>query len=278
VSCTFFLILSFGAQGAASLSALGALKRALISEGISKQTAQNYLRASVGAVNLKVILKNLSHKEKERDYISFLQEKRIAEARQFLGRHCSLLSDIEKAYGVPKEVIVAILMVESSLGEDHGRYLVFGVYTSLASMLDRKVRESVRREAAKAGIDINSPAFKKRITSKATWGLQELACLLRLSEKGKVNPFRLKGSWAGAFGMPQFIPSSFEKYGIDWDGDGKVKLDRLPDAAASAANYLRAHGWKKAMDPTKALGVIKRYNHSQPYADAILELSKHLKR
>jgi len=274
----FFLLLSFSVSGATGLPAPETLKRALISRGVPKQVVHSYLRGSKGAVNLDIILKNISHREKKGDYSHFLEKKRVGHARQFLARYKAFFVGVERSYGVPKEVIASILMVESSFGKGHERYSVFEVYTSLASLLDRKVRKAVRRKALKAGIKVNAPAFEKRINRKAAWGLRQLVCLIRLSRQKKIDLLNLKGSWAGAFGMPQFIPSSFEKYGIDWEKDGKVNLNKLPDAAASAANYLRAHGWKKKMNHARALKVIKRYNHSQPYADTILEISKQLKK
>ena len=111
---------------------------------------------------------------------------------------------------------------------------------------------------------MKAKGFGRRITRKAKWGMKELLCLVRLSEQGKVDLTRLKGSWAGAFGMPQFIPTSFEAYGVDWDRDGRVDLDTLSDAAASAANYLHSHGWKKTLTRKKALRIIKFYNLSHP--------------
>jgi len=273
----FFLFLFFSVSGATGLPVPETLKRALISRGVPKQVVRNYLSGAMGKVNLNIILKNISHKERKSDYSHFLEKKRVGQAKQFLARYKIFLTDIEKSYGVPKEVITAILMVESSFGKGHERYSVFGVYTSLASLVDRKIRKAVRQKARKAGIKVNTPIFEKRINRKAVWGLRQLVCLIRLSRQNKINPSKLKGSWAGAFGIPQFIPSSFEKYGIDWEKDGKVNLNKLPDAAASAANYLRAHGWKKEMDPAKSLKVIKYYNHSQPYAATILKISKHLK-
>ncbi len=281
IACTFLLFLLMGFEGRQGFSP-GAirvpesLKQALLKNGVSKETVQRYLTLSAVSVDPKVILKNVSHREREEDYRAFLSKKRIDNVRQFLYYHKPLFKEIEKFYGVPKEVIVAILQVESSLGEHQEKHLVLEVYTSLASLIDPQIRKKIIQEASKAGLDTHSLRFKRQIRKKAAWGLRELTCLLRLSGQGKVDTIDLRGSWAGAFGMPQFIPTSFERYGVDWDKDGKTRLDRLPDAAASAANYLKAHGWKGRMSRKEALTVIRKYNHSQPYAETILKISKRL--
>jgi membrane-bound lytic murein transglycosylase B len=261
----------------ANLPAPETLKHVLLLKGIPKQEVFRYLHNPASRVNLKIILKNVTHKEKKQDYKRFLEKKRLARAKYFLLRHKRLFAGVEKAYEVPREIITAILMVESCLGKQYKKHPVLGVYTSLASLRDKKILRVVRQKASKTGIKVNSASFKKRIKRKAVWGLEQLVCLLRLGREKKIDPANLKGSWAGAFGMPQFIPTSFEKYGIDWEKDGIVNLDRLPDSAASVAHYLRAHGWKKSINHANALRVIKHYNHSQPYANTILEISKRLK-
>ena len=169
-------------------------------------------------------------------------------------------------------------MVESDLGRHHERYSVLEVYASLASLIDSKVRFQVSRRALQAGLDPRSAAFRRRVNRKAAWGLRQLSCLIRLGRSGVVDITKLKGSWAGAFGIPQFIPTSVEEYGVDWDRDGAIRLDTLPDAAASAANYLKKAGWTGRMTRQQALAVTRRYNHSQPYAETILEIARRLEK
>ena len=254
------------------------LKKALLKEGVSKKAVDTYFRGPFGRVGIGIILKNVTHKEVKADYSRFLRKETIRKTKKYLAKYQSVFLEIEKAYHVPKEVVASILMVESSFGKNGGKYPVFSVYTSLASLEDRGVQKKVRVQALKAGENIQAPRFKKRMQRKAKWGLKELLCLIRLGERGKIDPFELKGSWAGAFGMPQFIPTSFEAYGVDWDKDGKVNLDSLVDAAASAANYLHQHGWtQNPMKRKRALRVIKFYNLSHPYATTILEMSERLR-
>ena len=87
----------------------------------------------------------------------------------------------------------------------------------------------------------------------------------------------MKGSWAGAFGIPQFVPSSYVKYGADGNGDGAVDLYNLADALASMANYLRSFGWSD-QDPVKKKEAVYAYNHCDNYVQAVFAYARALKR
>ena len=254
------------------------VKESLLKDGIPKKVIRASFKKPFDHVAMDIVLKNVTHKEVIADYRRFLQKKTIAETKRYLLKYQDVLKKVEKTYHVPKELIASILMVESNFGKNDGKYLVFSVYTSLASLMDQGVRRQVTRQAKKRGEDVKAGRFKKRLSRKSKWGLKELKVLVRLGQQGKVDFLHLKGSWAGAFGMPQFIPSSFDAYGVDWNKDGKINLDDLPDAAASVANYLRKNGWKGSMTEKKAIRVIKFYNMSHPYATTILNLSKKLKK
>ena len=92
----------------------------------------------------------------------------------------------------------------------------------------------------------------------------------------RMDPLQVKGSWAGAFGIPQFIPTSVKAYGKDGDGDGIVDIESLDDAIASVANYLAIHGYSAA-DPQKSKKAVWHYNHSGEYVDCIIELRDKVK-
>lgn len=277
MGCTFFLAFLVGKGIAGPIYVPETVEATLLKRGVSKKAIQTYFKGPLRRVELKIILKNVTHKEVMADYRRFLKEKTIRETKGYLTKYKIVFDEIEKTYQVPKEVVASILMMESSFGRNDGKYLVFSVYASLASLIDREIRRRVTEKVLESNEDVKFSRFRKRIARKAKWGMKELTCLIRLSEDKKINPFHLKGSWAGAFGMPQFIPTSFEAYGVDWNGDGKVNLSDLPDASASAANYLRKHGWKGKMTQKKALRVIKTYNLSQPYAITVLKMSERLK-
>lgn len=148
----------------------------------------------------------------------FVTPQRIARGASFWIKHRSLLEDIQKKYAVPTEVLLAIIGVETFYGNNLGNFRVFDVLVTLGF-------DHPRRAAF----------FRKELTN----------FFLLLQEEAYQDPFAIKGSYAGAMGIGQFIPSSYRAYAIDFDNDGKRDLWKsLPDSLASVANYLIRHGWQ----------------------------------
>jgi len=136
-------------------------------------------------------------------------------ARQ--GRHAKVLAAIERTYGVPGGIVLAIWGRESGFGKATGSYDAFTVLGTKAFM-------SIRKEKFRT----------------------EVLAALEMMEKGLATRAEMKTSWAGAFGQPQFLPSSFLKYAVDFDGDGRRDIwNSEVDAMASIANYLVGYGWVK---------------------------------
>ncbi|MCK5009534.1 MAG: lytic murein transglycosylase, partial [Deltaproteobacteria bacterium] len=86
----------------------------------------------------------------------------------------------------------------------------------------------------------------------------------------------IKGSWAGAFGIAQFLPSSYLRYALDGNNDQKVRLFNRYDSMVSVANYLKKNGWKSGLSIKRRRSIIRRYNNSTPYIDTVLKLSKEI--
>ncbi len=146
----------------------------------------------------------------------FLTDARIEEGAVFWRRHAAILEQVSEQYGVPPEIIVAILGIETLYGRRTGSYRVIDALATLAF------------------------AYPPR--SRFFTG--ELEQFLLLCREEKVNPLQPTGSYAGAMGMPQFMPSSFRSFAADFNRDGNRDLWHDPeDAIASIANYLKAHGW-----------------------------------
>lgn len=154
------------------------------------------------------------------DYLSGLvDEERIALGREKLTQHRELLAAISQRYGVPAEAVVAIWGIESNFGETVGSN---ALPTALATLSC-----AGRRQAFFRG---------------------ELFATLRILQAGDIQPERLRGSWAGAFGQTQFMPSTFERLAVDFDGDGRRDLiDNTADALASAANFLASSRWQRGL-------------------------------
>jgi membrane-bound lytic murein transglycosylase B len=150
------------------------------------------------------------------DYLDLLvSEDRIQNGRAMLKQHRATFDAVEKAYGVDRHVITAIWGVESNYGTQGG---------------DRPV---IRSTATLACIGRRQDYFR-----------EEFLSALEIVARGDVRPDHLKGSWAGAFGPTQFMPTSFKRFAVDFDGDGRRDVvDSVPDLVASTANNLKKDGW-----------------------------------
>ncbi len=158
----------------------------------------------------------------------FITDSRIAQGVDFWRQNEAALSRAEAEYGVPAEVIVAIIGVETFYGRNTGNYRVIDALATLG--FDYPPRQ---------------PFFR-----------QQLREFLVLAREEQVDPLTLKGSYAGAMGLPQFMPSSFRAYAVDFDGDGHIDIWNNPvDAIGSAANYFKQHGWT-AGEPVVARAAI----------------------
>ena len=147
----------------------------------------------------------------------FLTEKRIARGAAFWREHADPLARAGERFGVPPEIIVAIIGVETFYGVYPGRIRVLDALATLGFRYPRR----------------------------AKFFLSELEAFVLLTLDERIGARSLKGSYAGAIGIAQFIPSSYRRYAIDFDGDGFRDLVRSPeDAIGSVANYLAEHGWR----------------------------------
>ncbi|MBP1149492.1 lytic murein transglycosylase B [Methylocaldum gracile subsp. desertum] len=147
----------------------------------------------------------------------FLTEKRIQSGVDFWGKNAAALKATASKYGVPAEVIVAIIGIETSYGQSPGKYRVIDALSTLAF------------------------AYPKR----AEFFRRELEEFLVLCREEHMNPGSPTGSYAGAMGMPQFMPSSYRRYAADGDGDQRRDIWNNPaDAIASVARYFSVHGWQ----------------------------------
>ena len=148
----------------------------------------------------------------------FIEEKRIKNGKLFINENLTTLQKAEKEFGVPKEVITAIIGVETRYGKIQGNYRVIDSLLTLGFDYPRR-----------------SKFFRK-----------ELVSFFLLTRENELDILNIKGSYAGAMGYGQFISSSYRAYAIDYDGDGNADLfSSVDDAIGSVANYLYIHGWKR---------------------------------
>lgn len=153
-----------------------------------------------------------------------VEPARIRGGLQFWNQNAEALARAESDYGVPAEIIVAILGVETVYGKNTGNFRVVDVITTLAFAY---------------------PDTPKRAERMAFFR-GELENTLLLARENDIDPFSLLGSYAGAIGLPQFMPGSIRQYAVDYDADGKIDLRRsAPDAIGSIAFFLQQHGWRR---------------------------------
>jgi membrane-bound lytic murein transglycosylase B len=147
----------------------------------------------------------------------FVTPERIRLGVEFWRRHGDILERVAAHYGVAPEILVAIVGVETYYGANTGDYRVVDALSSLAFYFP----------------------------SRAPFFTSELEAFLLMTRDQKLDPLMLKGSYAGAMGMPQFIPTSYRRYAVDFDADGRSDIWRsVPDVLASIANYFKEHGWE----------------------------------
>lgn len=187
-------------------------------EGIS----QNVINANLYNITPSETAIRLDKKqpEKKKTFAEYkklvVNENRIQKGRQLIRQHYSDLQAVENQYGVPKEFIVALWGIETNFGSNTGG---FSVITALATLAWEGRREEF---------------FTK-----------ELINALKIIDAGHIQGSNMKGSWAGAMGQNQFMPSSFNAYAVDGNGDGKRDIwGTKKDVFASTANYLKKNGWK----------------------------------
>lgn len=157
----------------------------------------------------------------------FIEPVRIRAGLAFWENNRDWLSRAEAEFGVPASLIVGVIGVESIYGQHTGNFRVIDALSTLA---------------------FDFPTNHPRAEARTAFFKDELEQFLSLTRRSGLNPPELRGSYAGAMGWPQFMPSSWIKYAIDFDGDGRVDLfNSQADVIGSVANYFKAFGWQPGM-------------------------------
>lgn len=163
----------------------------------------------------------------------FIEPIRIRAGVRFWQQHSAALARAERQYGVPAEIIVGILGVETIYGQNMGNFRVIDALATLS---------------------FDFPSTHPRALERREFFRGELEQFLSLMQRSHTNPFEPRGSYAGAMGLPQFMPSSWVRFAVDFDGDEHIDLFASPqDAIGSVANYFLAHGWTPGMEPYYAV-------------------------
>ncbi len=254
LSASPVLAASCGNDGRGFSAWLENFKSQARSSGISQATID---RALAGVnYDTAVISRDRSQKSFKLSFEEFYKRRvgtyLINSARTQMKRNAALLASIEKRYGVPQEILVSIWGLETNFGRDGaGKY-------------------SIIQSIATLSYDCRRSAFFS----------EHLMAALRIVQRNDMRPEEMRGGWAGEIGQVQFLPGSYDKYAVDFDGDGRRDLVKsVPDMLASTAHYLQAHGWKRGASwqpGSPNYDVIKAWNRADVYARTIAVMAERL--
>lgn len=275
----FLLVLLLGLPQA-SLGASGdyfsSLRQRLAADGFDSDRIMYLYRNPRTAFETRGVSMYFVHSEGKLNYDQFLAPSMIRRARTYMQAHEVAMGRAERIYGVDRQVITAILLVETKLGAYVGNRLVFNTFSTMASLSDPVVRNALWREI-QGSTSLSRAAYDAKALKKSAWAYEELKSFLVYTQRYGIDPLSVKGSYAGALGYCQFLPSNALRLGRDGNDDGRLDLFDHPDAIMSVANYLKHHGWRRNLPESGAVKVIYSYNHSRYYVSTVLKIAKELK-
>lgn len=245
---------SCGNTGGGFNAWLQAFKGRAAAAGMSERT----INAALSGVNYdtKVIRLDRNQHSFKLSFNEFYRRRvdgaMIAKGRRLMAQHAGTLAAVEKRYGVPGEIIVAIWGLETAYGAQRGAGM--SIVQSLATL----------------AYDCRRSAFFEK----------ELMAALKIVQRGDMNPAQLRGGWAGEIGQTQFLPDAYVKYAVDFDGNGRRDLiHSSADVLASTANFLKSHGWQRGAGYSEGSAnydVIRQWNKAEVYVKTISVMASQL--
>lgn len=282
-----FTLISEEREPSAMISPMDFAAKKLSEGGVSTSLIESFKSNSDENFRNKIIELNVLGFLKASDYSTHFTKEAIANCRKFLKKYRSLLEFSKQIYGVPPEVIVALLWVETRLGKSMGEYSVGSALFSLLQSnhprvlkitlktLEDTVDDDQKETQAMKMSHIEK--VRQRSEEKSAWALKELIALSKIYRRNPAQAKDLLGSFAGAFGIPQFLPSSYLQWAKSFHHQRKSpNLFHMEDAVISVANYLASNGWsnERIEDQKNA---IYHYNRSTSYTKIILKIMEELK-
>jgi membrane-bound lytic murein transglycosylase B len=256
----------------------------LTASGVSAEFIQ---KLNSTDLNQKVINYNILGFLSHADYSVHYSESALKKCREFEKKYSKSLRRAEKKYGVSKESIAGLLWVETKFGKQMGTYSLPEVYFSLLQadhpeVAKTTLSELVSREPAaiQANPQFTDESLQNKVVErslkKAAWALTQLKVIDQIFEKEDTSVLNLKSSYAGAFGVPQFIPSTYQDFAVSARHQSP-DLFSTKDAILSVAHFLQQKGWVES-DPDAKSKALYEYNHSKDYGDVILKIAAKLKK
>ena len=274
--CSSAVVSSAAEDPTAKENLLAPLAQRLIQDGFTPEKIQPLFAKEAVFFNPSGVSMFFIHSESSLNYDQFSSSKSIANAKKYMDTHQESLNKAEKTFGVDKSVITAIILVETRLGTYLGKRTVINTLSTMAALTDKALQEKIWASIPNKKKP-KRKTFDKKVAKRSKWGYEELKALIRYSDREGIDPVVIKGSYAGAMGISQFMPSNALTLAKDGNMDGRVDLFDHNDAIFSVANYLKHHGWKPGIGLQQQHKVLFRYNHSNYYVDALLKISGKLK-
>ena len=252
------------------------LQQRLVADGFDAKLIQNiYADRKVFFESRGVSLYFL-HNEATLDYNKMTKKSWIREGRVYMREQAAAFEAAEKKFGVEPNVIAAIILVETKFGRYVGTRSIINTLSTMASLTEAPPREYLWTQLPKER-RFERNKYDQKADRKSQWAYKELKAFITYTQQHKIDPISVKGSYAGAMGIAQFMPSNILAYGKDGNGDGRINLFENADAIHSIASYLKHYGWKPGIDRKKAYKVVYHYNHSKYYVNTVLKISELLK-
>ncbi|MCP4748974.1 MAG: lytic murein transglycosylase [Desulfobacteraceae bacterium] len=252
------------------------LTNRLIEDGFNAQWIKNLYKDEKVFFESKGVSAYFLYTEASLNYKKMTKRPWIHEAKGYMKKHKNTLSLAEKRYGVNARVITAIILVETKFGRYVGNRSILNTLSTMSVLTESAPREFLWNKLP-AQRRFERIEYDKKADRKSAWAYNELKAFLIYTKKHQFDPLNIVGSYAGALGIAQFMPSNILTYGQDGNGDGKIDLFHDADSIFSIANYLKNFGWKPGINRKAAYKVVYQYNHSSYYVNTILEITDLLK-
>ena len=252
------------------------LRHRLVADGFAEKRIKAIFNNPKVVFNPKGVSLFFVHLESHLNYAQFLSEKSIKSAFLYMKKYKKELDDAQKKYGVDKTIITAIILVETRLGAYLGKRPVINTLATMACLSDKNARQRLWKSIT-SHKRLTRNKFNKKVRVRSKWAYHELKALLKYSIRENINPVKITGSYAGAMGIAQFMPSNALTLAQDGNDDGHVDLFNHSDAIYSIANYLKHFGWKPSTTVNAAHRILYKYNHSNYYVNTLLKISARLK-
>ncbi len=251
----------------------------LINDGADSEVIYYFIKNPQIHFNEKYLKINLIKRPRPTQQFQ-IKSTNINSIKKFIKNYEHLLSEVENKYGIPPNIIGSLLWVETKLGQNLGTHHLLSVYFTIAlsdqpEYFNSNFSEIIKASPDSISVDSLWNIYFKRAREKSSFAANEIKSLVEMHKMG-YDVMNLYGSFSGAFGIPQFLPSSFLKYAIDGNDNNLVNLFEMEDAIASVANYLNKNGYANN-DSQKLKNALFRYNPSWDYVNRVLEIASKIK-